>query len=190
MRRELSFPTVLKHLLATCLLAVLPVFAGLRAGAASEEEYQVYKSFLSSTYVEKVDYSLYEKLGIYFIYNVKNEQPEEVARFFKSRAGLTLDPELVNHFVVCNRSPGKIDRKRFPATIRYSSQFIKKNVYSFSRVGFSTHKDEALFYASFSSLLEDGHGAFIYLKKTAGTWAVVKAAAVWMYGASVHPFNP
>ena len=103
---------------------------------------------------------------------------------------MSLDRDMVENFIAGNRSPRRIDRKRFPGDMQYSSQFIKKDVYSLSRVGFNADKDEALFYASYSSLTEDGHGSLIYLQKTSGVWSVVKAAANWMYGASVHPFTP
>ena len=181
---------VLKLLLVLCLSSMIPVHAGPSGGSASEEEYQVYKAFMSSSFIEKTDYALYEKLGIYFIYNVKYEKPEDVIDFIKAHVGLSLDKELAKNFIAANHSPQKINRSKLPGNLKYSDQFIRKDVYSFSRVGFNANKDESLFYASFSSLMEDGHGALFYLKKTAGTWSVVKAAAVWMYGASVHPFNP
>jgi hypothetical protein len=167
---------------------------GLAMAAAApqgvNDEYQVYRAFLDSSYAEKVDFQLYEKLGIYFIYNIRNDNPGDLVAFFKARADLQLDPGLAQAFVTANHSPRKVDRTQLPVNLSYSSQFIQKNVYSLSRVGFNARKDEALFYASFSSLMEDGHGSLLYLKKTNGTWSVAKAAAVWMYGASVHPFNP
>jgi len=160
------------------------------ARASSEEEYQVLRAFLASPYVEKVDYSLYEKIGIYFIYNVDHERPDNISGFFRQYADITLDPGLVKQFVAVNHRPMPVDRRRFPGTVKYSPQYIRKDVYSLSRVGFNARRDEALMYASFSSLLEDGHGSLVYLRKTGGAWTVAKAASVWMYGASVHPFNP
>lgn len=190
MQRLLPTSVALKLSLAICLNPVLPVHAGAIDRSANEEEYQVYKAFLNSSYVETTDYSLYEKLGIYFIYNVKYEIPEELSDFLKTRVGLSLDHDLIKNFITANRSPMKINRKRLPENIKFSAQFMKTDVYSFSRVGFNAKMDESLFYASFSSMMEDGHGALFYLRKIAGTWSVEKAAAVWMYGASVHPFNP
>ena len=170
---------------AICL-AALPAPA---APAPAEDEYQVLRAYLTSPYVEKVDYTLYEKIGIFFIYNVDPKKPESISTFFEQFAQTSLDPALVRAFVAANRSSRPIDRKRFPANFKYSSQYIKQDAYSLSRVGFSPKRDEALMYASFSSLLEDGHGALVYLKKTGGAWSVVKSAAVWMYGAAVHPFQ-
>ena len=161
-----------------------------RVRLSSDEDYRVYEAYFESPYAEKTPYSLYENLGIYFIYNVRYDNPDEVLQFFKARAGVILDRSIVQAFISSNRSPRRIDRKRFRKAMTYSPLFIQKDVYSLSRVGFNGSKDEALFYASFSSLMEDGHGSLIYLKKTAGVWSVVKAAAIWMYGASVHPFNP
>jgi len=157
--------------------------------APAAEEYRVLRAYLASPYVEKVDYSLYEKIGIFFIYNVDPKKPESISGFFREFANTSLDPALVRAFVAANRTSRPIDRRLFPANTRYSSQFIKQDAYSLSRVGFSPNGDEALMYASFSSLLEDGHGALVYLKKTGGAWSVVKSAAVWMYGAAVHPFQ-
>lgn len=154
-----------------------------------QEEYQVLKAYLTSPYVEKVDFSLYEKIGIFFIYNVDPKKPESISNFFEQFANTTLDPALVRAFVTANRSARPVDRKLFPANYKYSSQYIKQDVYSLSRVGFNPKGDEALMYATFSSLLEDGHGALVYLKKTGGTWSVIKSSAVWMYGAAVHPFQ-
>lgn len=171
-------------------LSLIPWVVCLGAKASNEEEYQVLRAFLTSPYVEKADYSLYEKIGIFFIYNVNHERPESISGFFKQYANTSLDPELVSQFVAVNHHPLPINRRLFPASFKYSTQYIKQDVYSLSRVGFNAKRDEALMYASFSSLLEDGHGSLVYLKKTAGAWSVVKATAVWMYGASVHPFNP
>jgi hypothetical protein len=154
------------------------------------EEYQVCRAFLASPSAEQPNDLLYEKLGIFFIYNVKHDSPEELLAFFRNRVGVRLDPQLVSHFVAVNRLPGKVDRKQFPGGTRFSSHFIQRDVYSLSRIGFNQRQDEALLYASFSSLMEDGHGSLIYLQKKGGVWSVTNAAAVWMYGASVHPFNP
>jgi len=154
------------------------------------EEYRVCQAFLASPYAEKPHDLLYEKLGIFFIYNVKHEDPEALRAFLRSRASLELDAGLAKDFVTINRHPVRIDRKQFPASTRYATQFIQQDVYSLSRVGFNARRDEALLYASFSSLREDGHGPLVHLRKQGGTWIVITAAAVWMYGASVHPFNP
>jgi len=172
--------------LAAQVLVLLPV----RALPASSEDYQVYRAYLSSPFAEKADFSIYDKVGIYFIYNVDPEKPDNISGFFKQYARIALDPELVRQFVASNRTRLPFDRRQFPASTKYSPQYIKQDVYSLSRVGFNRHKDEALLYASYSSLVEDGHGSLIYLKKDAGAWTVAKVAAVWMYGASVHPFNP
>jgi hypothetical protein len=161
-----------------------------RVRLSSDEDYRVYEAYFESPFAEKTQYSLYENLGIYFIYNIKYDDPDKVLQFFKARVGVALDRSLVQAFISSNRSPRRIDRKRFREAMRYSPHFIQKDVYSLSRVGFNATKDEALFYASFSSLMEDGYGSLLFLKKTAGTWSVAKAAAIWMYGASVHPFNP
>jgi len=167
-----------------------PTYGAVRDRARDAEEYQVYRAFLASPIAEKVDYLLYEQLGIFFIYNVKHESPQDLLAFFRKRVGVDLDPGMVRDFVAANRTPRRIDRTQFPAKIRYSRQFIQKDVYSLSRVGFNERRDEAFFYATFASLMEDGHGSLVFLKKTSGAWAVIKPAAVWMYGASVHPFNP
>jgi hypothetical protein len=177
-------------LTAMTLVWINPALGASKGSPREREEYQVYRAFLASPTAEKGDYLLYQKLGIFFIYNVKHERPEELLAFFRDRAGLALEPSLVRDFVTINHAPRPIDRKQFPPTMRYSAQFIQKDVYSLSRVGFNARKDEAFFYATFASLMEDGHGSLVYLRKTSGSWAVVKAAAVWMYGASVHPFNP
>jgi hypothetical protein len=177
-------------LTASSLAWIQPALGTPKASPRSREEDQVYRAFLAGPTAEKGDYLLYQKLGIFFIYNVRHERPEELLAFFRDRAGVALDPAMVRDFVTINRTPRRIDRKAFPPTMKYSTQFIQKDVYSLSRVGFNARQDEAFFYATFASLMEDGHGSLVYLKKTAGSWAVVKAAAVWMYGASVHPFNP
>ena len=185
MAAQRAFP---RPALVLALAAVLaPAGTPRTAGA---EEYQVLGAYLASPFVEKVAWSLYEKIGIYFIYNVDSRKPESILNYFKLYAKIDLDPELVRRFVAANRAPCPIDRKRFPATFRYSSQYIQQDVYSLSRVGFNARGDQALMYASFSSLLEDGHGSLVLLEKSGTTWSVVKATAVWIYGASVHPFNP
>ena len=174
------------------VLALLVAMAGPALPAApvpAAEEYQVLRAYLTSPYVEKVDFSLYEKIGIYFIYNVDPKKPESISGFFQQYANTSLDPGLVRAFVAANRSPKPVDRRLFPAHFKYSSQYLKADVYSLSRVGFNAKRDEALMYATFSSLQEDGHGALVHLKKAGGAWSVVKSSAVWMYGASVHPFQ-
>jgi hypothetical protein len=162
--------------------------SGLRA--ALPAEYEVCRAFLASPGAEQPADLLYDKLGIFFIYNAPYEDPERLGAFLRQRAGLELDPGLLRSFVAANRRPSPVDRKQFPAGLRFSPQFIRQGVYSLSRVGFNARGDQALLYASFSSLQEDGHGGFAYLEKRNGTWTVVRSAAVWMYGASVHPFNP
>jgi hypothetical protein len=161
-----------------------------RASLSSDEDYRVYEAYLASPFAEKVAFALYQNLGIYFIYNVKYDEPDAVIQFFQVRAGVALDRGLVQAFIASNRTPKRIDRARFRRPMQYADQFIQKDVYSLSRIGFNATKDEALFYASFASLMEDGHGALVFMKKTGGAWSVAKSAAIWMYGASVHPFNP
>lgn len=187
MRRILATVMVVEISFTGLMYATTPAPIGRLSRG---EDYRVYEAYLNSSFAEKTKYLLYENLGVYFIYNVKYDNPDEVIQFFRVRVGVSLDRDMVKNFITDNRSPKRIDRKRFPEDMHYSSQFIQKDVYSLSRVGFNANKDEALFYASFSSLMEDGHGSLVYLKKTSGVWAVVKAAAIWMYGASVHPFNP
>lgn len=157
---------------------------------AGDEEYQVLRAYLDSPVAEKGPFEVYQRIGIYFIYNVDPKRPDSIAGFFRTYAHTELDPALVRSFIAANRTPRPIDRKRFPGPVRYADQFIKADVYSLSRVGFNARRDEALLYASYSSLVEDGHGALVHLKKAGGAWSVAKSAAVWMYGASVHPFNP
>jgi hypothetical protein len=179
--------------LSSTALAVLLVLWGRQGAAAArpvDEEYSVCRAFLDSSYAEKPNDLLYEKLGIFFIYNVHYDTPGQLGDFFKARAGVALDPDLLSNFVAINHSPKRLDPKRFPGSIHLQPQFIHKDVYSLSRVGFNARHDKALLYASYASLMEDGHGSLFYLEKANGTWSVVKAAAVWMYGASVHPFNP
>jgi hypothetical protein len=175
------------------LATVLLVMAGLPAWPvplAEVEEYQVLRAFLGSSLAEKGPYSLYDHLGIYFIYNVDPQKTKEIDGFFRQYAGITLESDLVAGFVAANRIRVHLDPRRFPAGTRFSTQYLKADVYSLSRVGFNVRRDKALMYASFASLTEDGHGSLVYLEKRAGAWTVVKGAAVWMYGASVHPFNP
>lgn len=160
------------------------------ARSVAAEEYQVLNAYLTSPFAEKGPFALYEKIGIFFIYNVNPERPENISGFFRQYAGLELNPDLVRRFVAANRRFAPVDRSRFPARFNYSDQVMKKDVYSLSRVGISPSGDEALMYATFSSMQEDGHGSLVYLRKTGGAWSVAKATAVWMYGASVHPFNP
>jgi len=185
-------PSLRTYLPPWALILAALAGPGLPAAAprpAAAEEYEVLRAYLTSPYVEKVDFSLYEKIGIFFIYNVDPKKPESISGFFQQYANTSLSPELVRAFVAANRTPRAVDRKLFPANYRYSSQYIKQDAYSLSRVGFNARRDEALMYASFSSLLEDGHGALVYLRKAGGAWSVVKSSAVWMYGASVHPFQ-
>lgn len=183
----------MKHRQAWSVLVLTLALTGrsfARDAQREAEEYRVCQAYLASPYAEKPHDLLYGKLGIFFIYNVKHEDPEALRAFLQSRAGLELDAGLAKDFVAINRHPIPIDRAQFPPSTRYAAQFIQQDVYSLSRVGFNARKDEALLYASFSSLREDGHGSLVHLRKQGGTWAVTKAAAVWMYGASVHPFNP
>jgi len=158
--------------------------------AAAPDEYQVYRAYLASPLAEKGPVRLFRKLGIFFIYNVDHEKPEHIAGFFRQQAHLDLDPGMVRQFVAVNHHPVPVDPRRLPADWTYSTQYIQQGVYSLSRVGFNAARDQALFYASYNSLLEDGHGSLVCLRRSAGAWTVVKAAAVWIYGASVHPFNP
>jgi len=177
--------------LMTALLALGPALAaGPASRTASDEEYQVLRAYLASPYAEKGERILFEKIGIFFIYNVNPKDSGNIVRFFKEYAGTSLDPDLAKRFAAINRFPVPIDRRRFPEDTKYSSQFIRKGVYSLSRVGFNAKGDEALLYATFSSLMEDGHGSLVWLKQTGGAWTVAKATAVWMFGAAVHPFNP
>jgi hypothetical protein len=176
----------------SALLPALLLAAGWATAAppAGDEEYRVLRTYLDSPYAEKAAWEVYDRIGIYFIYNVDPKRPESIAGFFRTYARTELDPALVGSFVAANHHPQAIDRRRFPGPVRYSGQFLKAGVYSLSRVGFNARRDEALMYASYSSLTEEGHGALVHLRKAGGTWAVTRSSAVWMYGASVHPFNP
>lgn len=194
-RRFIGFrpgPTLVAALLVPGLtLGQGPALAASAvARSAGEEEYQVLRAYLGSPVAEKVDFSLFEKIGIFFIYNVDPQDPGNISGFFRQFAGTTLDPALVRQFVAVNRFPVPVDRRYFPREFKDSPQYLRKDVYSLSRVGFNARRDEALMYASFSSLLEDGHGALVLLKKTGGAWMVEKSAAVWIFGAAVHPFTP
>lgn len=166
---------------AAPILAVL--ISACTSSRQEDPEHAVIRAFLQSTQAEKLeDSALYEQAGIFFIYNLDQEKPEEIRTFFQKRAAAELEPALVQDFVTRNHAPAAIDRAQLPTGLRFEREFMKKNVYSISRPGFNADQDEALIYVSYSSMSEFGHGSLVHLAKRFGRWRVKNMAAVWVYG--------
>ena len=92
----------MKHRQAWSVLVLTLALTGrsfARDAQREAEEYRVCQAYLASPYAEKPHDLLYGKLGIFFIYNVKHEDPEALRAFLQSRAGLELDAGLAKDFV-------------------------------------------------------------------------------------------
>lgn len=175
-----AVPAVLARFLRG--LPLVLALAGTGCGVGLDPEYQVYRAFLVSPQAGEGRLLLYEKLGIFFIYNLDQENADEIASFFASRTRKTLDPELVRNFVERNHAPRRVEKALLPSDLRYETVLTMRNVCSVSRVGFSPRGDEALLYATFSSMSEFGHGSLIHFERRFGRWRVREAVAVWVYG--------
>jgi hypothetical protein len=111
-------------------------------------------------------------------FNAKNEKTCLLERKFDLNAKYVLVTSDQLHSVFIADANGKIDGDSWKPF--YQQYPGAPGIIAFTRVGFNTHKDEALVYVVHQSGLVGGSGRFFVLSKRDKSWEIQKRVLIWL----------